>query len=493
MSVQLDCECGKSCSIREEQLGRVVKCPFCGKRHKARIPATKADGEFTDAPENVDTKTSREPLFWLGFAFGLIVLAVISIVTIDRFMKMNADRYVAEKVREARILITARRPEEAIGLLEGALGTPNASNLSSASRLLEAARAAKADTEDAKLIEKADRWIDAGEFEPAVRSLTARLSLMADPNKAKAEAIMGDVRRATSRDNIIHDLSTLTDAEVAEPSRVKTLIEKFETKYDSLRETYRRNIMAAIPEERTRREEVKRRAEAERLARLEAERLKKLEQERIAKEAAAKEAAEQARIAAERKAKEAELAAREERRRRSFKGSGQEATSSFSLVEGLAVMELKHRGQSNFIVTLMSDAGDRILSLANLIGSCSISRAVRIPRNSDYLLSVKADGAWEITIDQPLPREMEFEFFFDGEKSSATRRFKLLEGLCRIKLKHRGESNFIVTLLDENGVRVSGIVNEIGAFEGSQAIKIPRTGTYVFDIQAGGPWSIEVE
>ncbi len=123
------------------------------------------------------------------------------------------------------------------------------------------------------------------------------------------------------------------------------------------------------------REEVKRKAEAERLARLEEERLKRLEEEKIAKDAEAKRAAEEAKIAEERKAKEAEHIAKEERRKRSFKGFGQEATRNFSLSEGLAVVKLKHRGSANFIVSLLNDAGDGVQSFANLIGSCSITPA----------------------------------------------------------------------------------------------------------------------
>ncbi|MGO9596704.1 MAG: hypothetical protein ACLP7Q_01635 [Isosphaeraceae bacterium] len=493
MNAHVDCDCGNGFTGRDDQLDKSVKCPFCGKRHRVGFPSTNGEEEPTDRPRDVSAKRSREPLLWVGFALGLAILVAIGIAIISRVQRVNADRYVAEKVSEATALIAERRPEEAIGLLEEATGTSNASNLSSASRLLKKARAVMADLEDAKLIEKAERSITVGEVEAAVRSLSARVSAMVDPNKARALAIIEDVRRVTSGDSIVRNLSALSDGELVDASAVNSLILKFETKYESLRGIYRRNILAAIPGERARRDEAKRKAEAERLARAEDERLKRLEEERIAKEAEEKRAAEKARIAEERKTKEAVLAAREERRMRSFKGFGQEATRGFSLAEGLAVVKLRHRGASNFIVALVNDAGDRVLTFANVIGSCSMSRAVRVPRDGEYLLNVKAEGVWEITNEQPLPRETEFAFFFDGEETSATRQFKLLEGLCRIKLKHRGESNFIVTLLDENGVPVSGIVNEIGSYEGSQAVKIERTGTYILDVTAGGPWSIEIE
>ena len=154
---------------------------------------------------------------------------------------------------------------------------------------------------------------------------------------------------------------------------------------------------------------------------------------------------------------------------------------------------MKHRGSANFIVSLLNNEGDSLDAFANIIGSCSISRAVRINRDGDYLLNIKADGAWEIVITQPLPHVTDFSFFFDGDGTSATKQFKLLDGLCKIKLKHRGESNFIVRLLDEQGKVADLVVNKIGDYDGSQALKIAKTGTYIFDVVAGGPWSIEVE
>src|SRR5262249_20175424 len=113
--------------------------------------------------------------------------------------------------------------------------------------------------------------------------------------------------------------------------------------------------------------------------------------------------------------------------------------------------------------------------------------------DGDYLLNIKADGAWEIVITQPLPHVTDFSFFFDGDETSATKQFKLLEGLCKIELKHRAEWNFIVKLLDAEGRVPDLVVNKIGDYDGSQALKLKRTGTYIFDITAGGPWSIEVE
>jgi len=61
-------------------------------------------------------------------------------------------------------------------------------------------------------------------------------------------------------------------------------------------------------------------------------------------------------------------------------------------------------------------------------------------------------------------------------------------------MTHQGNRNFIVQLLDENGEQVStSLVNEIGRFDGSKAVRVPRDGVYLFEVQADGSWTIQVE
>jgi hypothetical protein len=61
-------------------------------------------------------------------------------------------------------------------------------------------------------------------------------------------------------------------------------------------------------------------------------------------------------------------------------------------------------------------------------------------------------------------------------------------------MKHQGNANFIVDLLDENGNSVApmGIVNVIGPFQGSTPVQIKRSGQYLLDVQNAGSWQIVV-
>jgi hypothetical protein len=492
MSIEVACRCGKTFKARDQHAGLRAKCPACGAildipRAPSEPPAIPVEDRKPDGGQDpVPYAESREPLIWISFAAGLIIFVLVGILLINRSQRNVANREVEDNVRAASAFMSENRHEEAIGLLETTLGIRNATNLASARLLLDKAREAKADHDDSRLIEKAERLLSDGNTEAAVDSLKARLTAMRDPNKSRAMAIIESVHRASSDTAVLNELSKLTYAELNDPVAVGSLISRFRTSHESVREIFRRNLMAKIPAERTRREEAKRKAEVELRARMKQVLQKWLEDGRKAKEAEEKRLAKEAKIAEAQKA-------REESRKRSFKGFGQEATRTFSLSAGLAVITLKHRGSSNFIVSLLDNAGDRRDSFVNTIGSCSISRAVHITRDGDYLLNIKADGAWEIVIAQPLPHESDFSFFFGGDGTSATKQFKLSEGLCRVKLKHRGTSNFMVHLLDEEGGVDEHVVNEIGGYDGSQALKIKKTGTYIFDVIADGEWSIEVE
>lgn len=173
-------------------------------------------------------------------------------------------------------------------------------------------------------------------------------------------------------------------------------------------------------------------------------------------------------------------------------GNGQTATEPFRLESGLAIARMTYQGESNFIVGLLGGNGARAgNSLANVIGSFQGSQAVQA-RAGEYLLDVQASGPWMITIEQPRPNTAPRTTSFNGVGKVATDFFQLSEGLNRVELTHQGSSNFIVKLLDKNGASVGmGLVNEIGPFEGSKAVQIPKDDIYLLQVEADGPWAIQ--
>ena len=82
-----------------------------------------------------------------------------------------------------------------------------------------------------------------------------------------------------------------------------------------------------------------------------------------------------------------------------LKGTGQQASEMFYLDTGLARFEMTHDGDHNFIVWLLDDDGNQIDLLVNKVGEFDGSKAVSIRKGGNYLLSISADGNWEISIE----------------------------------------------------------------------------------------------
>lgn len=175
-------------------------------------------------------------------------------------------------------------------------------------------------------------------------------------------------------------------------------------------------------------------------------------------------------------------------------GIGPQATESFRPQDGLAVARMDHQGESNFIVYLLGESGEEIgPSMVNEIGVFEGSSAFA-STSGTYLLNVDADGPWTITLEQPRPQDAPATREFSGTGATATAQFTLPRGLARFQMTHEGESNFIVYLLNSEGNEVDvSLVNEIGPFNGSQAVRVPEAGTYLLDVDADGPWTIRVE
>jgi len=179
------------------------------------------------------------------------------------------------------------------------------------------------------------------------------------------------------------------------------------------------------------------------------------------------------------------------------KGSGQRVSDPVNLKQGLAVFRSIHTsGSSNFIVELVDTSGKSVDLLANEIGPSDEWTATRIPSDGQYLLKVKADGNWTISITQPKgaysppPPMQEFR----GHGSFVTSFFSLKSGAVRIKASHTaGTSNFIVELLDQQGKNVELIANEIGPSNIDTIENIPANGAFILAIKADGDWDITLQ
>lgn len=178
-----------------------------------------------------------------------------------------------------------------------------------------------------------------------------------------------------------------------------------------------------------------------------------------------------------------------------LKGNGQQVSSKFNLNAGLAVFQFSYKGTANFIVNLLNSSGDLVDGLTNEIGSFQGAQAVGIDKGGTHILDVKASAPWVVTVTQPIPAgdEQGPPVTFKGKGKQVTPFFTLPDGLTIFKLKHNGKSNFIVELLHADGQLQDGLVNEIGAFDGSKAEGIHEPGAYIMNVIADGDWTISLE
>jgi hypothetical protein len=178
-------------------------------------------------------------------------------------------------------------------------------------------------------------------------------------------------------------------------------------------------------------------------------------------------------------------------------GNGQTATDTFDLGSGLTIFRMSYQGERNFIVNLLGEPGPQAsgVLLANAIGSFDGSYAVKTTAG-EHLLDLQASVPWTITIEQPRPTSAPKtgNYTYNTGKT-ATDFFDLGKGLKRFAMTHEGDRNFMVWLLDKNGAQVPGglLANEIGPYEGSRAIQVPKDDIYLLQVEADGIWSVEVE
>lgn len=179
-----------------------------------------------------------------------------------------------------------------------------------------------------------------------------------------------------------------------------------------------------------------------------------------------------------------------------FEGSGQSVTEEFSAAGQAGVFIFEHDGESNFIVELINaETGDTEEILINEIGTTD--GAVAVPMMpDDHYLDVTADGSWSIEYAEPLPLEEDIhQVPVEGSGNGKDVIGPVeLDGRVTVSGEHDGESNFIVTALDELAMYPTDqavVFNEIGQFEGETTVNYDGVVWIVVD--ADGNWTIEIE
>ena len=84
-----------------------------------------------------------------------------------------------------------------------------------------------------------------------------------------------------------------------------------------------------------------------------------------------------------------------------WQGHGSFVTPLFSLKSGALRISGSHtNGTRNFIVELLDQNGETVELIANEIGPATINTIENVSTNGVYLLYIRADGDWTITLQQ---------------------------------------------------------------------------------------------
>jgi len=196
------------------------------------------------------------------------------------------------------------------------------------------------------------------------------------------------------------------------------------------------------------------------------------------------------------------------------------ATNPFDLEAGLAIVEMTHQGEGDFVVDLLpweqgetastperieffgdQNGGSNVgaaLALAEEKDSSDISRAVRIPTACKHVFDVKADGPWTIQVEQPHPSSAPKPTKFSGDNDTATPLFQLSSGSKEITATNPAGGKLEISLLDWDGNEVGRVPEDKAAQAKappatfSSTIDIQEAGIYLFDVRADSLWTVVI-
>ena len=162
-------------------------------------------------------------------------------------------------------------------------------------------------------------------------------------------------------------------------------------------------------------------------------------------------------------------------------GSGDTATEPFVLPAPLSMARCVASGTRNFIAWAYEDGTKQDL-IANDIAPYEGVRL--IAGDGQFMLDVKADGPWSITIE-PIATGGTPSLSGSGDQVSAT--FSS-PATGPWEFTHSGTRNFIVKLHCTGGSRL--VVNDIGPLSGSTILS-PPGGMCFWEVEADGEWSLK--
>lgn len=179
-----------------------------------------------------------------------------------------------------------------------------------------------------------------------------------------------------------------------------------------------------------------------------------------------------------------------------LRGSGEQASTTFTLKAGLALIRYDHPAATPFGMFLMNRQGDHLALLANG-AAISGTQGYGIPADGDYYLHVLAEDAWSASVEQPRPDELSRQAqqirSVQGSGATVSQPLRLRAGAMRLRWQQQGALPFEVVLWNSAGTRRVDVVSGSLVSEGTAPIELPADDIYVLNVQSDGDWAIALD
>ena len=192
----------------------------------------------------------------------------------------------------------------------------------------------------------------------------------------------------------------------------------------------------------------------------------------------------------------------------SISGQSDDLSDAFHLDTGVLIIDAFHSGSRNFVVKIIPNSENYSELSVNHIGSYQ-GQQVHVVADDifglvpgQHRVEIKADDEWKLELIQPptIGRGASLPVSVSGHGDAFVEPVELNSGTSRVKLIHSGNRNFVVKAIHIDGSQSELLVNEIGEYDGTVALRVKQggllelePGAYFIAIQADGDWNIAIE
>jgi PKD repeat protein len=176
-----------------------------------------------------------------------------------------------------------------------------------------------------------------------------------------------------------------------------------------------------------------------------------------------------------------------------LQGSGDDVKAFASTGTGIRIFTINHNGDSSFYLDLKDSEGEHIEYLASEYGPYSGKTSIQLG-SAIYYLDIDASGSWSIEItpsvtEHALPSGSSILLQGSGDDMKAFT--STGTGLRVFTMIYTGASFFDPNLKDSQGNIIDYLTSEYGPYSGKTSVQL-SSANYYLDVDASGPWSIEI-